>query len=201
MSRFPKWYRAAVTGFMALWVAIGIYYWMGASGVRIGGMTASFERQGDSALLRIDGTRAFRVDRGELSVTRYRRAPFPFCPLCGVHEQAGTIMNLAGYRKGDWVYTSFPQPFVEAVNLATGETIDLPAGGGALTQPPPAFVARGLDFAPANAIDPDLIRASFPLLSTIHESCVVFNLGFLSVFAALTLLGVVLVASRRRRPS
>ena len=160
-KRVPAWYRVLAGSCAILWVAVSIFYWLGASGVRASGAKMSFERQHDFALLEIDGQRAFRVDKYGVSVTKYRRGTFPFCPLCGVNESAGTVMNLAGYRKGDWVYTAHAQPLNEAVNLKTGEVVDLPASGEELSKPPPEFVSRGLDFASANAIDAGVLSTTF----------------------------------------
>jgi hypothetical protein len=198
MRRFPSWYRATASAFVLLWGIVGAYYAIGASSVRASGATTSFDRSHDISLLKIDEHRAFRLDKYGASVTKYERGTFPFCPICGVFKPAGTVMNLAGYRKGDWVYTAHPQPFSEAVNLKTGEVVDLPADRGELSQPPPEFVARGLDFDKANAIDPSLIASTFTPLSTINESCVVFNMAFIAVFGALLLVGLVLAMRRPR---
>lgn len=192
MERFaslPGWYRAVLPALVALWATVTGYYWLGASGVSASGAAVSFERQHDARLLRIDDGRAFRVDRFGVNVVKYTRGVFPLCPLCGLYESAGTVMNLAEYRRGDWVYGAHAQPFQEAVNLKTGETIDVPVGTD-LSQPPPEFVSRGLSFEPAHALKPEDVLASFPPLSTINESCVVFNLAFLVLVVPLLAFGL-----------
>ncbi|MDI1429686.1 hypothetical protein [Polyangium sorediatum] len=195
-QRIPKWFQAVAGATVALWLLVSIYYWAGAGGVRAHGASTSFERQHDFALLQIDDHRAFRVDKFGVNITKYRRGTFPFCPLCGVNESAGTVMNFAQYRKGDWVYTDLAQPFDEAVNLKTGEVINLSEGGGKLETPPPEFAARGLDFESANKLDEGRVLAEFTPLSTINESCIVFNMAFLLIFAALVVVGGVLVIRR-----
>jgi len=195
-QRIPKWLRAVAGATAILWIIVSIYYWAGAGGVRSYGASTSFERQHDFALLRIDEGRAFRVDKHGVNITKYRRGTFPFCPLCGVNESAGTVMNLAQYRKGDWVYTDLTQPFDEAVNLKTGEVINLPEGEGQLEKLPPEFAARGLDFESANKLDAGRILTEFTPLSTINESCIVFNMAFLSIFAVLLVVGVVFAIRR-----
>ncbi|MDC3958775.1 hypothetical protein [Polyangium jinanense] len=195
-QRIPKWFRAVAGATAGLWIIVSIYYWLGAGGVRAHGASMSFERQHDFALLQIDDGRAFRVDKYGVSITKYRRGTFPFCPLCGVNESAGTVMNGAQYRKGDWVYTDYPQPFNEAVNLKTGEVIDIPAAEDQLEKPPSEFAARGLDFESESKLDAGRFLAEFTPLSTINESCIVFNMAFLLIFAVLLVVGIVLAIRR-----
>ena len=100
MKRFPRWYVVSASSCLILWLVVSLYYALGASGVKAFGATTSFDRSHDFSLFKIDEQRAFRVDKYGTSLTKYKRGSFPFCPLCGINESAGTIMNLAVYRKG-----------------------------------------------------------------------------------------------------
>ncbi|MDD5305985.1 MAG: hypothetical protein PHU25_01565 [Deltaproteobacteria bacterium] len=195
-TRVPRWFWTVTVAAASLWLIVTLYYWLGASGVSASGAKISFDRKHDISLFKVDDTQALSVDKYGVGLVKYKRGMFPFCPLCGMNESSGTIMNGVRYRKGDWIYTDIAQPFKEAVNLKTGETVDLPDGSGTLAQPPADFVARGLDFAQGNAIDPESVSTSFVRLPTINESCVTFNAAFIIVFGVLLLIGGVFALRR-----
>lgn len=195
MANLPPWYRAVLPMVLGLWVLVSAYYWLGASGVQASGASVSFDREHDFVLLRIDDKWAFKPDKYGVNVVKYERGPFPLCPLCGVYEPAGTVMNLAAFKKGDWVYVDMTQPFMEAVNLKTGETIDVPAEGE-LKEPSAAFVAKGLTFDPELKVDRQALLTGLTPLSTINESCVVFNLAFLVLVVPLLVFGALKLLRR-----
>jgi hypothetical protein len=198
MKRLPDWYYSVAGLVLALWLGFNLYYRFGAEGVEVSGASVSFDRQYDRQLLRVNDQLAFIISSGYPSVVRYERGAFPFCPLCGIYEPAGTVVNGTRYRKGDWVYSDSVSGYgSDMVNLRTGEAIDVPEGE--VRDPrefDPATVeayrARGLRFDPASALSPEQIAREFEAISTINESCVVFNAAFLLLLAVLLLSGIVL---------
>lgn len=190
-----------------LWIAVTFIYRQGESGVRFGQGAAgvSFDRQHDVALFEIDASAALLVSpSGTVSLVKYGRGTFPFCPLCGKHELRGSIVNLAHYDKDGWIYTDHPGgPFAELYHVASGEQVDVPRPAGAVpgqvdASALPEYARRGLTIDAAHRITPALIYERFPALSPINESCVVFNAAFMLLVAAWLAVGLVIAIRGRR---
>jgi len=204
--RPPSWWVVVMALLVALWIAVTVIYRQGESAVRFGqgGSGLSFERQHDIALFEIDARAALLVSQGgTMSLVKYGRARFPFCPLCGEHELRGSIVNLAHYYKDGWIYTDHPGgPFAELYHVASGEQVDVPRPAGAApgqvdASALPEYARRGLTVDGAHRITPALIHERFPALSPINESCVVFNAAFMLLFAAWLAVGLVLAIRGR----
>lgn len=200
----------AVSGLvLALWLAFNVIYRLGGEGIQFSGATTSFERQFDRAMFRLTDDLALTVGSspGDSAVVRYARGMFPFCPLCGLYEPDGSVVNLARYAKGDWIYTDHPGgPFADGIDLRTGETFDVPDAELPRERPLdwtpaalPAYAARGLTFEKDDELSAAKISARFAPLSTIHESCIVFNAAFVLIAIVLALTGGVLLLRRRGR--
>jgi hypothetical protein len=208
---FPDWYLALVGLITALFVGTTIYYHLGAEGVRVKGARIDFDRKFDQRLFEVDGRRAFAVSaRGGgdafVSLVKYRRGTFPFCPLCGWNTLDGSVFNLADFRKGDWLYSRYTFPGRPiAYHLRTGELVQSAKTkeGAASRAPEPAdepfYVKMGFTFD-------DGLRVSRQLdpkreLSVINEGCVIFTAAFLCFYALFLVMLPVLVirwAARRR---
>lgn len=199
MRRLPDWYKATFALVLGLWLILNVMYRLGADGVQFGGATTSFERQYDGVLHRIDDRHALRRgSAGDFAVVMVERGPIPFCPLCGVYQPAGSVVNVARFFKDGWIYTDHPTRFFEAVNVDTGATIDVPERHDpGDTSLPPELAARGLEFADAHLLTDALVAARFPALATINESCIVFNAAFLLLVGLHVLLAPLLWLRRR----
>jgi hypothetical protein len=200
--RLPQWFLTVMGLVVLLWAGVTVYYRLGASGVRVRayGAAASFDRRFDRTLLKINDRYAMVASTvgSNPSVYRYERGMFPFCPLCGIYTMQGAGFG-ADYRKGDWIYGSQASPWGDAVNVRTGEVIDVPGSTGSLEENPPAeFKARGLDFAPADKLTPEAAIAGLEPLSTINESCLVFTVAFMLIAGLVLLIGLVSLAVGRR---
>jgi hypothetical protein len=101
-KRLPSWYLPVFGLLLVLWVAFSIFYHMGAAGVslaRSGGFGhASFDRGSDYQLYKVDDSLAYFVDIGTglSSLVRVRKAPVPFCFLCGRYVNNGPAVSDSG---------------------------------------------------------------------------------------------------------
>ena len=205
MRRFPTWYWAAFGLVALLYVSFTVYYHTGAEGVEISGADLDFGRGHDFAMYKIDDQRAYLISgSGGLSVVKYEPGIFPFCYLCGTYQPAGSVVNGARYLKGDWAYTDYPGRFYEGFNLKTGAFFDVKSEvKGSVKDLDPAAVPeyqkRGLTFEDGQRASAQQVVDRFEPLSTLNESCLVFNMAFLVVFNIMVVIGVALVF--RRRPA
>ena len=204
--RPPSWWVVVMALLAILWIAVTVVYRQGESGVRIGrgGAGISFERQNDHALFAVDERVALLVSQdGSVSLVEYGRGTFPFCPLCGIEELRGSIVNLAHYYKEGWIYTDHPGgPFAELYHVASGERVDVPRPAGAAPGKTdagalPEYASRGLTIDADHRITPAFIQERFQLLSPIQESCVIFNAAFMLLGAAWIAIGLVFLIRGR----
>lgn len=208
---FPDWYLALVGLITVLFVGTTVYYHLGAEGVRVKGATIDFSRKFDQRLFKLDGRRAYAVSaRGGgdafVSLVKYRRGTFPFCPLCGWNTPYGSVFNLADFRKGDWIYSRYTfagRPI--AYNLKTGETVksaktkELSASRAPEPADEPFYVKMGFTFDESLKISRHLDPKQE--ISVINEGCIIFTAAFLFFYALFLLILPVLVirwAARRR---
>ena len=195
---FPDWYLALVGLITTLFIGTSIYYWLGADGVSVKGARIDFDRKFDRKLFEIDGQRAYSVSsRGQgephVSIVKYRRGTFPFCPLCGWNTTAGSIFNLADFRSGDWVYSRYTFPGRPiAYNLRTGELVQSARTGKhrASRAPEPSdepfYVKQGFTFDDQRKVSRQLGQHAG--LSVINEGCVIFTAAFLFFYAVFFLM-------------
>ncbi len=181
-----------------LFVLLNLYYRLGADGVSVSGADVSFERQRDVALFDAkNGYALLLTAPGVISLVKVERGAFPFCPLCGEWEPAGSVVNLVGYRKGAWLYSDQASPFSEAWNIETGESVDLDASLGSLQgHLPIELEAAGLDFDAEHRLTGAVVARDYPALSAIGESCVVFNMAFFLIFIVLMAIAVTFLLRR-----
>jgi hypothetical protein len=181
-------------------VLLNAYYRLGAGGVSVSGADVSFERRFDVELFDAKDGLAFLLTKsGSVSLVKIERGAFPFCPLCGEWEPAGSVVNVVGYSKGAWIYSDHASPFFEAWNLETGESVDLDASLGPLREHLPIELeAVGLDYDAEHRLTDQLVARDYPALSPINESCVVFNMAFFLIFVVLLTIAVTFLL---RRPS
>jgi hypothetical protein len=189
----------------ALFVGLNLAYRAGADGVELKGGVASFDREFDGALFGIDATRAYRVSgSGDVSVVKIKPGTPPFRPVCGTTSLDGSLINLAMYQRGDWVYSGYPEfDGVDAYNVRTGETLSVDAPTpepGKMSDPAsvPEYRSRGLTFAAANKLTAERIMRGHRQLASIEESCVVFNAAFFLLFGASAVAGLWLTARALR---
>lgn len=196
--RIPNWLGAVTWVTFGLFVLLNVYYRLGAGGVSVSGADVSFERRFDVELFDAKNDLAFLLTRsGAISLVKIARGAFPFCPLCGEWEPAGSVVNVVGYRKGPWIYSDVASPFSEAWNVETGESVDLEASLGSLdAQLPVELEAVGLDFGAEHRVTDVMVARDFPRLATINESCVVFNMAFFLIFVVLMAIAVTFLLRR-----
>jgi hypothetical protein len=195
----PDWYVAVGGLLLVLFVIFNLAYRLGAGGVRFYGGTASFNRQFDHQLFKIDDTRAFLVHGESVAVVKYASAYAPFRLVCGSCTPDGSVLNLADYRKGDWVYSRYPEfEGPDVYNLRTQEviTLDVPRPKGTARVEPakvPFYAEHGFTFDEALALTPEKVAKEFETLSTMNESCLTFNAAFYLLFALMLLVGAPLL--------
>lgn len=107
------------------------------------------------------------------------------CGACQTNDESVFLAN-AKYRRGDWVYTDFPQheqARTDIVNLRTGETIEanVPADFkfnddlSKLSE----YDERGLIKSDEYKLTRDYVTANFQPLSSFTSRCVYINVLFL----------------------
>lgn len=200
LTALGGWFAVNIALF-ALFVGLNLAYRSGADGVEFKGGVASFDREFDGALFGIDGERAYRVSgSGDVAVVKIKPGTPPFRPVCGTTSLDGSLLNLAMYQRGDWVYSGYPEfDGVDAYNVRTGETLSVSAptpAPGTMSDPAtiPEYRSRGLTFAAANKLTPERIMRGHRQLASIEESCVVFNAAFFLLFGASAVAGLWLTA-------
>lgn len=196
----PRWYAVTWLAWLGLFGTVALAYYLGAGGIRAGGVRMAFDQDRPQQLYRIDATRAFLVERDQISVVHYARAN-PLLYPCGCYILDGAIANGVDRRHGAWVYTSSPggpRFGADAVNVATGEVIavaadrDTPAAKQALA-------ARGFAFDRDEALDPAQIARTHDALWLRKESCMTWLLAFYALGLLLLALAPVAMWSVRRR--
>jgi hypothetical protein len=198
--RAPRWYKLVWATWASLLVAVAVAYFLGAGGIRAGAVRMAFERDRPQQLVRLDDTRAFLVEPTMISVVRYERTN-PLLYVCGCFAIAGRIANGVDRQLGPWVYTSQPgrpRYGADAVNLATGETIEVASDRndpGARQ----ALVARGLDPAGGEALTADQIAATHDTLWLRKESCLTWLLAFYAAGVLLLVLAPIAILQARSR--
>jgi hypothetical protein len=193
---------------LVLYVICTIVYRLGGDEITVKGATLNFGRKYDHALFKIDEQRAFSISgSGHISVVKYCSGVFPLKPLCGFHSLDGSVLNLADYKKGDWVYSGYPElGGRSAVNLRTGEVIETERtarrrGDYSRSDPTrvPGYARLGLTFDERLRLTPAEIVHGYRQLSVINESCLTYTVAFLLLFALWLMVGVPLALRRRPR--
>jgi hypothetical protein len=217
MRRFPSWYVAVAALLAVLWVSLNAFYRLGAEGVAFqsaGDSAVSFDREFDFALFRIDDQAALSFDSsGYAAVVKYGRGTFPFCPLCGIWEPQGSLLNGAGFFKDDWLYTKYVAPIenaapgvptAKAYNVKTRETFKVasPPKDATSADAIAEYKSHGLSFDDQYRVTPALIQKHWEPLATINESCIVFNAAFIVLFAIMGVVGLfVLLRGQKSSPT
>ncbi|MCK6513702.1 hypothetical protein L6R46_01410 [Myxococcota bacterium] len=204
LTALSAWFGVNIV-LAALFVGLNLAYRAGADAVEFKGGVASFDREFDGALFGIDAKRAYRVSgSGDVAVVKIKPGTPPFRPVCGTTTLDGSLINLAMYQRGDWVYSGYPEfDGVDAYNVRTGEALSVSAptpAPGSTTDPMnvPEYRSRGLTFTEANKLTLERIVRGHRQLASIEESCEVFNAAFFVLFAASAVVGLWLAARALR---
>lgn len=151
-----------------------------------------FREVGAGRLYRINDRLAFEVqpeneNYNGITFHGYKRTNRFICFFCGEYEPEDRFVWMVNvkYRRGDWVYTDFPQheqAKTDIVNLRTGEAIEvnLPEGftyGGDISTLP-EYQERGLVKADEFKLDQTYVKANFEPLSTFTDRCLYAHLIF-----------------------
>lgn len=213
-----SWFVPVLGMVLVLWVSVNFLYATGAGGVRFarGASATSFDRQHDVEVLSLREDAGLKLaPAGPLgpatswTLVRLEPASPPLCWLCGDRELAGTLMNEAAFRDGDWYYRAVPAEasvhgssvFLEAervvaVNAATGEELKVAAGAGQ-AEKSRLLASRGLAPDDAHRIAPADLERLRPA-SILQESCWTFNTAFLIALGGWGLVGLVARLRPRR---
>ena len=204
LTALSAWFGVNIV-LAALFVGLNLAYRAGADAVEFKGGVASFDREFDGALFGIDAKRAYRVSgSGDVAVVKIKPGTPPFRPVCGTTTLDSSLINLAMYQRGDWVYSGYPEfDGVDAYNVRTGEALSVSAptpAPGSTTDPMnvPEYRSRGLTFTEANKLTLERIVRGHRQLASIEESCEVFNAAFFVLFAASAVAGLWLAARALR---
>lgn len=159
-----------------------------------------FRESGAEHLYRINDKLAFQVqpeneNYNGITVHGFKPANKFIALICGAcqRDDSRTFMVNVKYRKGDWVYTDFPQhlqALTDIINLRTGETIeaDVPADFkfGDDWSKLPEYSERGLIKSDEYKLTQDYVKANFKQLSTFTDRCVLSHVifGTVALFVA-----------------
>lgn len=185
---------------VAMYISISLFYFLGFENINVQKKSnLKINREFDFALFKINEETAFSISKSKyISIVKYKRGLVPFCYLCGEFEPDGTIVNGIGYKNNDWYYTDLPNPFSEAYNIQTNESIDISEKdfqdenleGNEL------FKQKQLSINENQKIDDTYIIKNFPPLSTLNESCIIFNAAFLILIGSWIIVGIFIVIFR-----
>ncbi|NUP10398.1 MAG: hypothetical protein HOW73_30475 [Polyangiaceae bacterium] len=186
----PDWWLAVMTLLGGLFVVFNLIYRFGFGGVSVSGADVSFNREFDGQLWKIDDHLAYRTGKhpDDVAVVRYKSGAIPFRPVCGSCDLDGSLLNTAQFKKGAWVYSEYPElEGVDVVNIETGEKFEVdakkPEPGKRSDPSTIAFYRdRGLTFDDDLRLDARRVAKEATPLSTINESCIVFNAAFFLLF-------------------
>jgi len=151
-----------------------------------------FREIGGNRLYRINDTIAFELQSetdefNGVTVRGYHRTNALVRFLCGACEvDYGEVdMPQANYRKGDWVYSDYPQheaAKTDIVILRTGDAInvDVPGNPSGMIdlQTLPEYRERGLVADEQNKLRADDVKANLEPLSTYTGMCVWIHIIF-----------------------
>ena len=158
-------------------------YWIFHFGFRTGGA---------EQLYRINDELAFEVqpeaeNYNGLSIHGFKPTNKIIAFLCGACQSDTETFFLANvkYRKGDWIFTDFPQheqAHTDIVNLRTGEAIiaEIPNAfkyGDDLSNLP-EYQTRGLLVSDEYKLTQDYVKANFQPLSSYTSRCVYAHILF-----------------------
>jgi len=195
---FPTWFRKCFIMLLGLFVSLNIFYALGASGVLVGTTALNFTRDFDYQLYEFKDDLGFSVDAadGQVNVVYIETAPILFRPMCGTYQASGYPMPGADFRKGDWLYTEFPQyADIDALNLETGETYNVPGLSEDTTKidwsTVEFYLKNGLEINDKYRLKGDNVEKEFEMVSTMNESCLVFNAAFYFLFAIMGIIALV----------
>ncbi len=198
-SRIPAWYPPLTLFVVVLWIIFSLVHAFGGSGVNVSGADVSFDRQHDVQLFRIDDQIAFQVDNdGDVSVSKYKVAPFPFNVLAGWNERDGRAMSGNVMRMGDWVYSDSPGlgfDIPDAINLKTGEMLTVPDDQAQqykktydirILSTLPFYTRHGFVVDESHRMTAEQVAGEFQAISTLNESAMIVQAAFLFSVGLLT---------------
>jgi hypothetical protein len=201
----PYWYRRIALGVLSFIVVLELIYFFGASGFQYRGASFSFGREHEYQLYEIDDHRAFSVRQGRVEIVEYRHDA-AFLGLCGLCARGKSIFYRAEFRRGDWVWSRYPDfEGADVYNLRTKKLVELdvpkPTRGVVAAEDVPYYVDHDFTFDDDDALTPEKVAAEFKPISTAREMCVILNAAFTLVLVPMGILGAVLLAGgiRARR--
>jgi hypothetical protein len=195
LKKLPSWLKAVFSLVLGLWIVLNIIYLAGAEGVRSvkTGARISFDRKFDFQLFGIDEKHAFAVhDNKYISIVKYKKAPLPFCFICGYFDSDGTVVNGIDYFKDGWFYSNYAGlgPFPDAFQVSTKKTLKIEKESTPEDDLPLLYQKNNLLRDSAYVFDIKKLKANYPPLSTLKESCMVFNAAFILIFVILLSISV-----------
>ena len=197
----PYWYRRIAGGVLAFVVAVELFYAFGAGGFRVRGASFSFGREHEYQLYELDDHRAFLTQQDRVEIVEYRHDP-AFLGLCGECARGKSILLRADFRRGDWVWSRYPDfEGPDVFNLKTKKVLALdvpkPKTGVIAAEDVPFYVDHDFTFDDDDKLTPEKVAKEFKPISTAREMCVILNAAFTLALAPLAILGVVLLLKGR----
>ncbi len=191
-----NWYWKIFSILLTMYLSISLFYILGIDTSTSNKKSKfSLNREYDFSLYKINELMAFSISKSKyISLVKYKKTIAPFCFLCGEFEPDGTVINGIQYKKGDWFYTDFTNPFNEALNISTLELLDIideGFSGKDLTENE-VFKEKNLIFSDSHKIDDTYIKNNFAPISTLNESCIIFNSAFIFLFGVWVIIGLLI---------
>ncbi len=181
-----------------MYLGVSLIYKLGFNSVRVKGVKVDFNREFDNQLFKIDSENAFTLSSSNsISIVKYKKSIFPLCLVCGKYEPNGTVVNIVEYKNDEWFYSEYTTPFYEAYEIKTKEFIDSPEEGDLKSHP--TFLTKQLSFADNHKINIEYIVNHFDPLTTLNESCMIFNFAFFILIGGWLLYGIFYALFIRKR--
>lgn len=206
MKRIPQSYAAIGYMLFGLFVAIILVYRLGAGGLRIGhGGQASFDRQFDVQLYKVDEKRALQIAKdGTLSLVEYTKSCAPFNVLCGSYKTSVTGPMMSHFKNG-WLYTKYPEfAGTDAYNTITHQAFSIdvprpPLGQNVDYSTIDIYREQNLTVDPQTELMNKTLKKNFKKLSTCNESCIVITSAFILLIGLwVIVLPFVMIFSRKQ---
>ena len=163
---------------LAFFLVVTLSYKIGASDIRFiraGYTKISFNRGNDYQLYKINDSTAFNVRSDYISIVPYAKASVPFCYLCGEFVSNGTVINGVEFENGDLIYRKYLEFEGDDIfNIKTGKASEATNNNFPMDE--------------EHKLTAEKIASRYKKLSTMNESCLIFNMAFILLFGIWILL-------------
>lgn len=195
MKKWKRFYMAAWIIIIVMFLVFLFASLVGVNRIYIKGINFILPNKGAYELYKIDDTMAVEITNdGFISVVGYEKTK-GLESLAGRYRVNGEeiFMVTADYKKGDYIYSNYPQGKTSIVNAKTGEWV------GKAAEESDAVIDIGTlkEYQDRNLVADEkyrltkiMVQAQFEKLNTFHEGRYTLLLSFLIIIFIMCILGI-----------